>query len=221
MPTILKSPLPPLQAVLAAAALVLLTGLYCVAYTHYAGGSETLGAALAWGVANLLPWFLAFELGKRLPGWPGRAALLGAALLASLALQQILLGGLGALGFELLRRLPGLALAAGLLAAPRLAEALPGRATTGGCAVASKLDRVDWIRAAGNYVELHGNGRTRVERAALSALESELAPHGFVRVHRSLLVRRDRIVRLRPQDVVMADGTILKMGKRYRSRLQA
>ena len=221
MLTILKAPLPPLQAVLAASGLVLLTGLYCVAYTHYSGGTETLSAALAWGVANLLPWFLAFELGKRLPGWPRKAAALAAALLASLALQQILLAGLGPLGFELLRRLPGLALAAALLAAPRLAEALPARAGTGGCAVASKLDRVDWIRAAGNYVELHGSGRTLVERAALSSLESELAPHGFVRVHRSLLVRRDRIARLRPLDVVMADGTVLKLGKRYRSRLQA
>ena len=221
MPTILKSPLPLLQAFTAASGLVLLTGFYCVAYTYYAGGTETLSAALAWGVANLLPWFVAFELGKRLPGWPRKAGSLGAALLASLALQQMLLAGLGPLGFELLRRLPGLALATVLLAAPRLAEALPGRPEAGGCAVASKLDRVDWIRAAGNNVELQGNGRTLVERAALSSLESELASHGFVRVHRSLLVRRDRIARLRPLDVVMADGTVLKMGKRYRSRLQA
>ena len=139
----------------------------------------------------------------------------------SLALQQILLSGLGPLGFELVRRLPALALAAILLAAPSLAEALPGRSRTGAGAIAAKLDRIDWIRAAGNYVELHGGGRTLVERAALSSLESELAPHGFVRVHRSLLVRRDRIARLRPLDLVMADGTILKMGKRYRSRLQA
>jgi LytTr DNA-binding domain len=220
VPTILKSPLPPLQAVLAVFALVLLTGLYCVAYTRYAGGTETLGAALAWAVANLLPWFLAFELGKRQPGWPRKTALLGAALLASLALQM-LLTGIGPVGFELLRRLPGLALAAGFLAAPSVVEALPAGAGTGRCALAAKLDRVDWIRAAGNYVELHGDGRTLVERAALSSLESELAPHGFVRVHRSLLVRRDRIARLRPLDVVMADGTVLKMGKRYRSRLQA
>jgi hypothetical protein len=219
--TILKSPLPPLQAAIAASALVLLTGLYCVGYTHYVGGTETLGAATAWGVANLLPWFLAFELGKRLPGWPGKAGVLGAALLASLALQHILLSGMGPLGFELIRRLPGLALAAALLAAPRLAETLPGRAEAAERALPSKLDRVDWIRAAGNYVELHGAGRTLVERAALSSLESELAPHGFVRVHRSLLVRRDRIARLRPLDVVMADGTVLKTGKRYRSRLQA
>jgi len=219
--TILKSPLPPWQALSAASGLVLLTALYCLAYTHFAGGSETLSSALAWGVANLLPWFLAFELGKRLPGWPRKAVSLGAALLASLALQQWLAGGLDALGFELLRRLPGLALAAALLAAPGLAESLPGRRRVGGCDLASKLDRVDWIRAAGNYVELHGSGRTLVERAALSSLEADLAPRGFVRVHRSLLVRRDRIARLRPQDVVMADGTILKTGKRYRSRLQA
>jgi len=219
--TILRSPLPPWQALSAALGLVLLTALYCLAYTYFAGGTETLGAALAWGAANLLPWFLAFELGKRLRGWTARAALLGAALIASLALQQSLPGGLDSLGFELLRRLPGLALAAALLAAPSVAEALPRRPGADGFDIASKLDRVDWIRAAGNYVELHGSGRTLVERAALSSLESELAPHGFVRVHRSLLVRRDRIARLRPQDVVMADGTVLKRGKRYRSRLQA
>jgi hypothetical protein len=219
--SILKSPLPPLQALALASALVLLTAFYCLAYTYYAGGTETLTAAVAWGIANLLPWCVAFELGKRLPGWSRKAAALSAALLASLALQKMLLSGLDPLGFELLRRLPGLALTAALLAAPRLLATLPGRPDAGGCDLASKLDRVDWIRAAGNYVELHGGGRTLVERAALSALESELAPHGFVRVHRSLLVRRDRIARRRPQDVVMADGTVLKMGKRYRSRLEA
>ncbi|HEU0099716.1 MAG TPA: LytTR family DNA-binding domain-containing protein [Allosphingosinicella sp.] len=221
MLTLIKSPLPPLQALSVASVLVLVTAFYCVAYTHYAGQAETLPAALAWGIANLLPWYLAFELGKRLPGWPLKASALGGALLASLALQQILLSGLDSLAFELLRRLPGLALAAALLAAPRLAAALPGRPEAEPAALAPELDRVDWIRAAGNYVELHGGGHSRVERAALSALESELAPHGFVRIHRSLLVRRDRIARLRPLDVVMADGTVLKLGKRYRSRLQA
>lgn len=77
------------------------------------------------------------------------------------------------------------------------------------------------MTAAGNYVEIRAAGRTRVERTSLAAVERRLARHGFVRIHRSTLVRRDRIARVRPADVILADGTSLKTGKRYRAGLAA
>ena len=81
--------------------------------------------------------------------------------------------------------------------------------------------QIDWVRAAGNYVELRSHGHTIVHRSSIAAVERDLADHGFVRIHRSILVRRDRIARIRPQDVVLVDGTQLKIGKRYRSDLAA
>jgi DNA-binding LytR/AlgR family response regulator len=79
--------------------------------------------------------------------------------------------------------------------------------------------QVDWVSAAGNYVELRAQGRTVLHRAPLSHVQAELERHGFVRIHRSILVRRERIARVRPHDVVLQDGTCLRTGKRYRSSL--
>jgi DNA-binding LytR/AlgR family response regulator len=48
--------------------------------------------------------------------------------------------------------------------------------------------------SAGNYVEFHlADGRKPLMRATLSALESQLSPHGFVRTHRSWLINPLRV----------------------------
>ena len=55
------------------------------------------------------------------------------------------------------------------------------------------------VSSAGNYVEFAlGDGRRPLMRTPLSAVESELAPHGFVRVHRSWLVNPAQVTALRP-----------------------
>lgn len=69
----------------------------------------------------------------------------------------------------------------------------------------AKLNRVKLadilaITSAGNYVEfVLGDGRKLLMRGALSALESELAPNGFVRTHRSWLVNASAVTALKPQ----------------------
>jgi len=53
--------------------------------------------------------------------------------------------------------------------------------------------------SAGNYVEFHlADGRKPLMRAALTAVEGELAAHGFVRTHRSWLVNAARVTGLSP-----------------------
>lgn len=53
--------------------------------------------------------------------------------------------------------------------------------------------------SAGNYVEFHlADGRKPLMRAALSAVEGELAVQGFVRTHRSWLVNAARVTGLGP-----------------------
>lgn len=69
----------------------------------------------------------------------------------------------------------------------------------------AKLNRVKLadilaITSAGNYVEfVLGDGRKLLMRGALSTLESELAPSGFVRTHRSWLVNAAAVTALKPQ----------------------
>jgi hypothetical protein len=80
-----------------------------------------------------------------------------------------------------------------------------------------------WIEAAGNYVELHTAGQAVLHRAPLSELESELGG-GFVRVHRSRLVRRGAVavVKSRPSGdyvIRLTDGREVAGSRRYRRPL--
>lgn len=212
---LIREPLAPRAALGAACGLAAAVAGYCLAYTGLAGRSEGLSEALAWAVVNVLPWFAAFEAAKR--GQPS-ALVLAAALAGSMLLHLAVYGLPGQPLFELVRRLPGALLVLALLGLGRVAEA---RAARPPAALPLLPRQIDWIGAAGNYVELHSGGRTIVHRAPLAAVEAELAEHGFVRIHRSTLVRRSAIARVRSVDILLADGTSLKLGKRYRSALTA
>ena len=65
-----------------------------------------------------------------------------------------------------------------------------------------RVEDIRWVAAAGNYVELHLDGRTVLHRVTISHLEQRLDPATFLRVHRSTMVRRDQCVSL----TVAGDG---------------
>jgi hypothetical protein len=86
------------------------------------------------------------------------------------------------------------------------------------------VDEVVWIEAAGNYVELHRHSGPILHRAPLSELERRLMGQGFVRIHRSRLVRRAAVARIdsKPSGdftVRLADGRELAGSRRYRRPL--
>ena len=73
---------------------------------------------------------------------------------------------------------------------------------------------IDWIEADGKHARLHVGKETHVVRQQLKRLEARLAAHGFVRVHRSAIVKVDRIKELEPwfhgeYVVMLKDGTKL------------
>lgn len=77
-----------------------------------------------------------------------------------------------------------------------------------------KPSEIDWIEADGKHAKLHAGKETHVVRQQLQRLEPRLAPHGFVRVHRSAIVNVDRIKELEPwfhgeYVVILKDGTKL------------
>jgi hypothetical protein len=216
MLTALRRPLPMPVLLTAAAGAVVLVALYCVAYTRLAGQPESLAQASAWAIANVLPWLLAIEAGKRAATWTGAAAVLALAAALSIALGYLLGSSDDPVAFELVRRLPPLLAAMALVT---LLRSPVGRRHGAAEGLPLLPRQIDWVRAAGNYVEIRAGERTVIHRCSMSAAEQQLSAHGFVRIHRSLLVRRDRIARVRPQDVVLHDGTHLKIGKRYRAAL--
>lgn len=83
-----------------------------------------------------------------------------------------------------------------------------------------------WAEAAGNYVELHTSNGSLLHRTTLAALERELAPQGFVRIHRSRLVRRAavRSIETNPSgdfETLLDDGVRVGGSRRYRAALES
>ena len=89
-----------------------------------------------------------------------------------------------------------------------------------------KVDDIHWVEAEGDYVRLHANGKSYLMREKISALENQLDPATFVRIHRSIIVRIDRIAALKPQsnsdhEVVLRDGRRLSLSRTYHDRVFA
>jgi len=85
-------------------------------------------------------------------------------------------------------------------------------------------EELDWAQSEGDYVALHVGARTHLVRQTLDALERELDPAAFARIHRSTLVARDRIREVRAlasgdRWVELRDGTVLRASRRYRDRI--
>jgi LytTr DNA-binding domain len=188
--------------------------LYCLVYTSLAGRPESVGQAIGWSVANLLPWLFAFEAGKR---WQRPFTAVAGAMLLSLLLGAALIGGEPGL-FELARRVPG---AAVTLAVLMIVQRRQIRTEGGAVALPLPPERIAWVAAAGNYVELHGGERPLLVRAPLGAVEATLKPHGFVRIHRSTLVNRRRVAKVRSVDLLLDNGRSLKLGASFRAQLLA
>jgi hypothetical protein len=88
------------------------------------------------------------------------------------------------------------------------------------------LADVVWVEAAGNYVELHRGGEGILHRASLSEMQRRLERTGFVRIHRSRLVRREAVLAVESKPtgdfvVRLRDGRELAGSRRYRRPLLA
>ena len=84
---------------------------------------------------------------------------------------------------------------------------------------------VDRVEADGNYVALITGGRRHLVRESLQLVTSRLDPAEFVRVHRSHVVRIERIRRLEPcghgeYELTLTDGTRLTSSRSYRDELR-
>jgi two-component system LytT family response regulator len=86
-------------------------------------------------------------------------------------------------------------------------------------------DDIDWIEAEGNYVSVHTGKKSHLLRETISSLEAQLDPKKFLRIHRSSIVKIDRIKELQPwfhgeYRVILMDGTQLTLSRNYRENLQ-
>jgi two-component system, LytTR family, response regulator len=89
-----------------------------------------------------------------------------------------------------------------------------------------RVDEVDWIEAADNYLRLHVGREEHLIRETLAGIESRLDPRRFVRIHRSAIVNLDRVTELRAlfhgdHELLLKTGAALPVGRNYRERLMA
>lgn len=117
----------------------------------------------------------------------------------------------------------------GLAVAPRLPGHLERLAIKerGRTEIVSVGD-IDYVDVAGHYLCVHAGKTVHLLRGTLNELEPQLDPAQFARIHRSTLVRLERIRSLAPRrngdcDVLLSDGTKLPLSRTYlesvRSRL--
>jgi len=88
-----------------------------------------------------------------------------------------------------------------------------------------QLDQVEWIESEGNYVRLHLSGESYLHRETMLALEVNLDPAQFMRIHRSTIVNILRIKDLRPwftgeYIIRMQSGKELTLTRTYRDNLR-
>jgi two-component system LytT family response regulator len=84
---------------------------------------------------------------------------------------------------------------------------------------------VDWIEAADNYVRLHVGAKDFLLRETIAAIEAQLDPDRFARVHRSAIVQVDRIAEFQPSghgdvDLVLRNGVRLTLTRTWRDRVE-
>jgi two-component system, LytTR family, response regulator AlgR len=85
---------------------------------------------------------------------------------------------------------------------------------------------IDLIEAERDYMRLHVGPRSFLLHKTISELERRLDPAEFLRLHRSTLVRRDRIARFKHNgsgawEAQLRDGRWLRVGRSYLANARA
>jgi len=87
-----------------------------------------------------------------------------------------------------------------------------------------KIDEIDWIEAADNYVNLHVGMSEHFHLETMNSLETRLPPEDFVRISRSCIVNAHRVKQLQSTfnggyTVILHNGTRLTASRGYRANL--
>lgn len=95
---------------------------------------------------------------------------------------------------------------------------------SGGRVVFARYSEIDWVEAAGDYVNVHCGPKCWLVRETMSSMERQLKTRGFARIHRSAIVRIQAISEMRALDngeylVCLERGTELRLSRNYRDAL--
>jgi two-component system LytT family response regulator len=87
------------------------------------------------------------------------------------------------------------------------------------------VEEIRRIEASGNYVRVYVEGGTYLVRSTMQWLETRLAPHGFVRVHRGALVPVSQMLEItgtqaNRHSLILRDGSTVRVSREIWQRLR-
>jgi len=82
--------------------------------------------------------------------------------------------------------------------------------------VSLPIDAIRYVESVSDYVRIHTTERVVISKQRLRVLAEELAPHGFLRIHRSYLVARQHLTAFTAESVRLGDTT-LPIGRTYKA----
>ncbi len=87
-------------------------------------------------------------------------------------------------------------------------------------------EKVDFIEAQDDYVQVHSEGKSYLKNQRLSELESQLDPHLFLRIHRSYLLNLSRLARIEQvakdsHNAILLDGSRLPISRSGYQKLKS
>ncbi len=96
---------------------------------------------------------------------------------------------------------------------------------SGGLIYFLKIEEIDWVEGAGDYLSLHSGSKTHLIRETMGNFHAKLDAQKFLRTHRSTIVNIDRIKDIRPLSkgeyiITLTSGRCLKSSRGYRHELQ-
>ena len=85
---------------------------------------------------------------------------------------------------------------------------------------------IQYVESWGNYARVHAGGARLLHRDTMQHIAAALAPHGFVRIHRAVIVNLAHVVGLRPRaggrcDALLRSGVRLRVSRTCRDVLRA
>ncbi len=80
------------------------------------------------------------------------------------------------------------------------------------------LEQITYLEVLDHYVSIHTGSENYTLNATLSAMESGLEEHGFLRIHKSYLVNMAHIRKFRSRECLLLDGTLLAVSEKNYSQ---
>ncbi len=202
--------------------------LWClIAFMRPHQGPMPLGASVILAFLDIVPALAAFELSKRAPRGAWGLVVIALTFLIALACAtalrttvDIMLPANPTIRVLAAQRLGPLTIAAAALAWYFFQRKQVAERAAAATASLPPAKSIDWVKAAGNYVEVHVGGATRLIRMTLRQAADQLPRDTFVQVHRSVIVNRASVATQQGRRTIrMSDGAEIPVGDAYRSNL--